>query len=60
MRRNFKWIVLVTAWTLAASPAPAAIDRHALVTRHNIEWNDPMSFAPAFRPGSGLWQKFAG
>lgn len=36
-------ITLVTALILASSVAFAAeapIDRHALVTRHNIEWND--------------------
>ena len=42
-------IVMATRTTLCAADTPARhsrIDRHALVTRHNIEWNDPTGQIP--------------
>jgi len=59
------WLGALTV-CLALSTAPAAIDRHALVTRHNYEWNAPDSTVPLGNgefcftaDGSGL-QTFAG
>ncbi len=43
-KSTFVAVLIALAPALAA--AEGALDRHALVARHNIEWNDPQGQIP--------------
>ena len=45
-RRPLAFLLSLSLLPLAAAAAPSPIDRHALVTRHNIHWNDPAGQIP--------------